>query len=278
MGQTPSGVVAVNCVSALSIVRARTLSKQLGLPCWSTIPQTAPSGQYVLCVGEQGLFLKTIGLQSTIQVDFVNGANAHRRYYGGGKGQLIARAIGLKSNTIRPHLPLNVLDLTAGLGQDGFVLATLGCFVTLVERCTVVYQLLHDGFYRAQQFAQASETSDEELDKILLRMELVEASAEDYLENIEEQPDIIYLDPMFPIRVKSAQVNKNMQALQVIAGKDDDAGKLLYKALNKARFRVVVKRPQKAPALNQQYPNMVLPEPGLVLNGKSTRYDVYFQP
>ena len=277
MEQAPSGVVAVHCASAPSIARARNLSKRLGLPLWPTISKAAPNGQYVLCVGEQGVFLKTIGFQSTIQVDFVSGANAHRRLYGGGKGQLIAKAVGLNNKTIRTHLPLRVVDLTAGLGQDGFVLATLGCFVTLVERCTVVYQLLYDGFYRAQQFARASETSDEALDSILLRMELVEASAENYLKNMVDQPDIIYLDPMFPARVKSAQVNKDMQALQVIAGDDDDAGKLLYAALNKARFRVVVKRPRKAPALHQQYPQVTLPEPGLVLMGKSTRYDIYLQ-
>ena len=42
---------------------------------------------------------------------------------------MIARAIGLNSPTA-PH----VLDATAGLGGDAFVLASLGCPVTMVER------------------------------------------------------------------------------------------------------------------------------------------------
>ena len=277
MSQTPCGVIAATCECAPLMVRARTLSKQLGLPFWRTIPNDIAHGQYILCVDERGVSLKLTGGNTIINVDFVSGANAHRRRYGGGQGQLIARAIGLKSKTIRSHHPLKVVDVTAGLGQDGFVLATLGCFVTLVERCNTVYHLLNDGLHRAQQFANAAETSDEVLANILMRIKLVEASAEAYLANLPEQPDIVYLDPMFPVRTKSAQVNKNMQALQAIAGDDNDAGQLLYIALNKARFRVVVKRPRKALALHQQYPQVGLPEPGLVLAGKSTRYDIYCQ-
>ena len=211
------------------------------------------------------------------RVDFLSGATTHRRRYGGGRSQLIAKAVGLKSKTIRHHQPLNVVDLTAGLGQDGFVLATLGCSVTLVERSAIVYQLLSDGFHRALQFAVAPQTVDDKaLANTLARMNLVEGSAENYLKNLAAPPDIIYLDPMFPDRGKSAKINKHMQALQMIVGNDEDTGKLLSLALNKVRFRVVVKRPRKAMALDQQYPQMALPKPGKVLMGSSTRYDVYF--
>jgi 16S rRNA (guanine1516-N2)-methyltransferase len=257
------------------------LSERLKLPLSPTIPQDMLDGQYVLWIDEQGVSLTMTGRHNVtpISVDFVSGAATHRRHYGGGKSQLVAKAIGLKSKTIRPHQPLTVVDLTAGLGQDGFVLATLGCYVTLVERCPSIYQLLSDGFSRALGFSKSSEAvNDVEFGNILTRMNLVEATAADYLERLEhiaEQPDIIYLDPMFPKRNKSAQANKNMRALQVVVGDDTDAGELLSLALNKARFRVVVKRPRKAPALHQQYLPMCLPEPGLVLTGTSTRYDIY---
>src|SRR3546814_8546154 len=46
-----------------------------------------------------------------------------------GKQQLLARAIGLHK-----YKDLSVLDATAGLGRDGFVLAALGAQVTMVER------------------------------------------------------------------------------------------------------------------------------------------------
>ncbi|MGL4894422.1 MAG: class I SAM-dependent methyltransferase, partial [Shewanella sp.] len=60
-----------------------------------------------------------------IVVDFVTGAVAHRRKFGGGRGQSIAKAVGLKQG-VTPK----VVDGTAGLGRDAFVLASLGCTVT----------------------------------------------------------------------------------------------------------------------------------------------------
>ncbi|WP_445775347.1 class I SAM-dependent methyltransferase, partial [Shewanella sp.] len=64
-----------------------------------------------------------------INVDFVSGAVAHRRKFGGGRGQSIAKAVGLKQG-VTP----TVVDGTAGLGRDAFVLASLGCKVIMVER------------------------------------------------------------------------------------------------------------------------------------------------
>ena len=67
-------------------------------------------------------------------VDFVAGAMAHRRKFGGGRGEAIAKAVGIKG----AELP-SVIDATAGLGRDAFVLASIGCQVRLVERHPVVY-------------------------------------------------------------------------------------------------------------------------------------------
>ena len=79
-------------------------------------------------------------------MDFVEGAVAHRRKFGGGRGQSIAKAVGLKSGAMP-----TVVDATAGLGRDAFVLASLGCKVTLIERSPVVAALLQDGLARAAQ-------------------------------------------------------------------------------------------------------------------------------
>ena len=81
-----------------------------------------------------------------VYVDFVEGAVAHRRKFGGGRGQSIAKAVGLKSGAMP-----TVVDATAGLGRDAFVLASLGCKVTLNERSPVVGALLQDGLTRAGQ-------------------------------------------------------------------------------------------------------------------------------
>lgn len=248
------------------VEQADHLSHELSLPVIETEPQKLPADAYVLVLNEQGLYLQPTGKAApgAIGVDFIQGASAHRRKYGGGKSQLIAKAIGIKG-AWRPQ----VLDVTAGLGQDSFVLATLGCQITLLERSPIIFHLLKDGISRGLQ------SPDIDLLQILQRMQLFYGDGREYLMNASDTFDVIYLDPMFPERKGSADVKKAMKAFQSVVGSDVDAGELLPIALDKARYRVVIKRPRKAPSMSQQFPELKLPEPSLVLSGKSTRYDIY---
>jgi 16S rRNA (guanine1516-N2)-methyltransferase len=175
---------------------------------------------------------------------------------------MIAKAVGVKAG-VYPK----VLDATAGLGKDAFVLATLGCHLQMLERSPVVHALLADGLARAREF---SIYEDPELAQIIARMELLAVDSQDYLAQIadDNRPDVIYLDPMFPDRQKSADVKKEMAAFHHVVGKDEDADSLLEKALAKANYRVVVKRPRKAPFINNKTPSYQL-------EGKSSRYDIY---
>ena len=59
------------------------------------------------------------------------------------KDQSIARAVGVKGGK-RP----SVLDATAGLGKDAFLLASFGCSVSLLERSALIHALLEDGLER----------------------------------------------------------------------------------------------------------------------------------
>ena len=179
---------------------------------------------------------------------------AHRRKFGGGRGQDIAKAIGLKHG-FTPH----VLDATAGLGRDAFVLASLGCRVTLMERMPVVAALLDDGLERAKLNSEVGE--------IAQRMQLVHASSIENM-NLAEQVDVIYLDPMYPHREKSAAVKKEMRVFQSLVGEDLDADALLAPALALAKYRVVVKRPSYAPPLNNI-------KPSTSIKMKKNRFDVY---
>ena len=228
---------------------------------------TLPEGQFALVLERSKLSLAYTGRKQpgNICVDFTAGSTQHRRQFGGGKGQMIAKAVGIKGS----YKP-SVLDLTAGLGQDAFVLACLGCPLSLVERSSIVHALLENGIKRGLQQAD-----DQSLYNILQRMDLHNSHGIDFLNALDEAADVIYLDPMFPARDKSAKVKKAMQAFHQIVGEDQDAGELLGQALKKAKYRVVVKRPRIAPALHEQYPELVLPDPGLVMAGKSSRYDIY---
>lgn len=211
-----------------------------------------------LQLGPDGLQLVDLAPDAPgpVRVDFVEGAVAHRRLFGGGAGQMIAKAVGLQPG-IRP----TVVDATAGLGRDAFVLAQLGCSVTLIERNPLVAALLEDGLQRA--------ASDAEVATIVGRMRLVCGDAIALMSAWgDEAPQVVYLDPMFPHRDKSALVKKEMRLFRPVVGDDDDAPALLEAALALATHRVVVKRARKAPAIAG-------PKPTLVLEGNSSRFDIY---
>ena len=192
--------------------------------------------------------------QGLVFVDFASGSVAHRRKFGGGKGQSIAKAVGLKSG-----VQLHVIDATAGLGRDAFVLASLGCIVDMVERSPIAAALLEDGLERATLDAEIGGWIQE-------RMRLTHASGYDYLQ--QHKADIVYLDPMFPHKKKSALVKKEMRVFQGVVGADLDADDLLEVALAAAKYRVVVKRPDYAPFLNDKKPSMSI-------KTKKNRFDVY---
>lgn len=195
-------------------------------------------------------------------IDFVGGKKNHRRQFGGGKNQPLARAIGLTAH----HIP-RVLDATAGMAGDGFVMASLGCKVTLVERSPVVSALIADALQRGQ----SDETLAKDIQQIMQRLTLINADSAEYLTTEKPEIDVIYLDPMYPEKKKNAAVKKEMQALQHLLGADLDSFKLLEAALQTAIERVVVKRPAKAPIIqleNDLTPNTAIQSP-------NTRYDVY---
>lgn len=194
-----------------------------------------------------------------LSVDFDAAAQLYRREQAGIK-QDIAKAVGCKPD-YRPR----ILDATAGLATDASILAYLGCQVDLLEQSEVVYALLSDGLQRA---LQSENVATQEVVKNLLL--LPRQSAQDFLVLKSHDYDVVYLDPMFPERQKSAKVKKAMQYLHDVAGiaSLEQERQLLELALVNATKRVVVKRPRLAPFLADK-------KPSYQLTGKTIRYDVY---
>ena len=213
---------------------------------------------FLLVYDEQGLSIQQNGPKAAgpVRIDFSAGASEHRRKQGG--GELIVKAVGGNKQD-RP----TVLDVTAGLGRDSFVLASRGFTVTMCERSPLIAALLQDGLKRA------AATGDSDLPHIVRRMQLFNQNAVDYMAAMEKDAvDVVVIDPMFPPSKKSALVKKEMQVFHQLVGADRDSDILLELALSVARHRVVVKRPKKAEYLAGKKPNFSV-------EGKAIRFDVY---
>lgn len=207
-----------------------------------------------LVMTDTRLELRLADYPKSLFVDFLSKQLTFRRRSGGGVRQLLAKAVGIRSD-YRP----TILDATAGLGVDGFILASLGCQVQWLERSPLLAALLQDGLRRLEQTDSA----------LASRLSLNCVDAHYYLSQPHTSVDVIYLDPMFPKRVKSALNKQSMRILSSLVGDDSDADGLWELAMQSATKRVVVKRPRGAPCLGGQKADWVF-------HGKSNRFDVYF--
>ncbi|NOZ11209.1 MAG: class I SAM-dependent methyltransferase [Gammaproteobacteria bacterium] len=228
------------------------LSKTLALPLVGRAELTecdwvlcVNEGQLVICASQQdkygGPVYATLGP--------VGGRHFATLY----RHQPLAKAIGRSVTT--------VVDATAGLGQDSFLIAGYGPRVIAMERSPIVAALLNDGLRRGRE--QNAATA-----RIVDRISLQQGDAQSLLPLLQPPPDVVYIDPMFPPkRRKSALAKKEIRTLRTLVGDDSDAHKLLQVACAVARRRVVVKRPDHAPPL--------APNPTVSHKGKLVRYDVY---
>lgn len=190
-----------------------------------------------------------------LRVDFVEGAVAHRLRFGGGRGQDLAKAMGLRAG----KTPM-IVDATAGLGRDSFLLASLGAQVILIERSEKMHTLLVQGMERAAK-------EGGQFREIIGRMTLLKGDAKNLIPELS--CEAILIDPMHPERKSSALVRQDLRQVREIVGTDDDAADLVQLALEHARKRVVLKWPAKADPIKG------IKRCTHQIRGKTTRYDVF---
>ena len=215
-----------------------------------------------------GLYCLSEPKTSPVRVDFSIG-KIQRRARDALASQHLLRAAGSGAE---------VLDATAGLGRDAFLLACAGKQVLMLERNPVVHALLADGLSRA--------AADPELAPVVARMQLLQQDFREF--NESRRFDTVFLDPMFPQARKRSRAKKEMVFLQRLLGEmepaweqdqdqdqdqDQSAGEtsLLPRALDFARDRVVVKRPPRESWLNGV-------KPAFSYSGRLSRFDVYLPP
>ena len=213
--------------------------------------------QFILDQGRLALISVQNRRQSPVLVDFFDRAFQRRLAAGGLHGQLMGKALGLKS--LRTP---TVLDATAGLGTDSYLMAHAGCLVTAIERSPAIFALLEDGLRRAVQAGCVQESAS--------RSRAVSNPAGDFLlmDWPDKAYDVVYLDPMFPADRRKASSRKEMTMLQNIATEDQSESELLSQSLRCARRRVVVKR-------NRRSRELAGMKPTLKFQGSRLRFDVY---
>lgn len=239
--------------------KAADLAEKLELPFFPVIAQCL--SEVVLAYTPEGLKLlqPPVGSKSPrclLFVDFVHGKNGYRLAKDCTIKQPLARAAGIKPG-YRPC----VLEGTGGLGGDSFVLASLGCRVTMCERSPIIGALLEDGMMRAANDNKTAAIIEQ-------RLQLVVADSKTYLQQCREVYATIYLDPMYPHRHDSALNRQSMRTIRTLVGDDQDSRALLEIAVARAENRVVVKRPRQAPTLTDGLPSHVI-------STKNSRFDIY---
>lgn len=175
----------------------------------------------------------------------------------------LGRELLVRAARVRGVEAPTAVDATAGLGEDSLLLAAAGFTVTMFEKDPVIAALLRDALERA--------ASDPQLAGVAARMTLVEGDSVAGLRELDFSPDVVFLDPMFPERTKSAAVKKKFQLLHHLERPCDNEEELLDAALAARPHKIVIKRPPKGPWLAGA-------KPSHSIAGKAVRYDVIVPP
>lgn len=173
------------------------------------------------------------------------------------KKNLFAQAIGRKTKT--------VLDATGGWLGDSMLMCSQGFQVFVMERFWLLQGFIQFACqqWRNNHWVNINQASVPQL---------IEGDSIELIKHNSINVDCIYIDPMFPAKIKkSAETRKSMRLLQGLLGEDFDAKQLFSAAWQSNSRRIVVKRPDYADTLSGCI------KPTETLAGKLVRYDVYLR-
>jgi len=239
--------IAVTYTDVVLKSKAVELAKRLKLPL---VERQNTKFDSLLVFSSINLSLITKNHKTPFVVDFLSKEIQYRINHP--PKELLLKACGIKKIK-KP----TILDITAGWGRDGFILANSGCNVTMLEKSDIVYTLLEDGLNRLR--------ANRDLD-----IKCINTDALDYLNklNIDEYPNVIYIDPMRDIEGKSAKNKKEMEILRNIVGIEKNIDTLINAALKCAKNRVVIK-------FDRLYENPYKNKCDISFDGSNSRFDVY---
>lgn len=252
--------------SPLLLERITRIAGQLGLPI---VPRDqATNYDYILQFSTNKIQLATIekpplfNNSGPIYCDFAGGTAEYRRTQGKySRKSPIARAVSVPGKTFEET---HVVDATGGLGVDAFTLAFLGFKVTVIERDPIIYTLLQDGYQRG---VQCQDTK-----KVLERMTLIHSDSFDYFNSVLSRPpsendvDVVFLDPMYPLKDKVALPKKAMMIARRFLPKTSSLEEFIEISRKVSKYKVVLKRPYYEKSQNPET---------TTYSGRSTNFEVY---
>lgn len=195
------------------------------------------------------------------QIDIDQFIKQNQGSFPASKKNLFSQAIGRKTQT--------VIDATGGWLGDTLLMCSQNYHVNVIERHWVLQGFIDEACQRLEQ-SQWLQNNQAPLP------ELIKADAVEYFSSQEFDADCIYIDPMFPPKLKrSAAVRKSMKVLQELVGQDNNPEKIFEAAYSSNVKRIVVKRPDYAQALDEGLSN--IKSATETLKGKLVRYDVYIR-
>ncbi|CAL4324844.1 class I SAM-dependent methyltransferase [Buchnera aphidicola] len=189
-----------------------------------------------------------------LSINFISGKNNFRRKYNR-KKEILIRAVRIKKQK-----KIIILDATAGLGKDSFILASFGYKVFMIEKNKIIYNLLKNCLYRTFEDSKIGSW-------VKKNMILFHKNSLNFLKSKKIIPDVIYLDPMF-LKNRRSSTKKDISILKIILHGKKNTKNLLKKSILFAKKKVVVKRFLKAPHLEKIKPTNII-------YGKKYRFDIY---
>lgn len=252
--------------SPILLERITKIAGQLGLPI---VPRDQSTNyDYMLQFSTNKIQLATVekpplfNNSGPIYCDFAGGTAEYRRTQGKySRKAPIARAVSVAGKTFEET---HVVDATGGLGVDAFTLAFLGFKVTVIERDPIIYTLLQDGYQRGVQCKETKE--------VLERMTLVHSDSFDYFNNIlarapsENDVDVVFLDPMYPLKDKVALPKKSMMIARRFLPKTSSLEEFIEISRKVSKHKVVLKRPYYEKSQNSET---------TTFSGRSTNFEVH---
>ncbi|MDQ7091325.1 MAG: class I SAM-dependent methyltransferase [Methylococcales bacterium] len=234
---------------------SQQLAEKLALPLYLSTSEIKEEHFFLSYREERLVLLDKAQLKKGGLSVNINARPGEKRSYPAPRQNDLAKALGRKTKTI--------IDATTGWGQDALFMFRMGYQVQCFERSPMMAALLDDAFLRLEKL--------EWMQKLQLNSpKLTQGDAIKLLTTLDNAPDCIYLDPMFPPkRKKSALAKKSMQLLHTLLGQDEDKDKLFVAAMAATAKRVVIKSPDYAEPLGGK--------PTESFKGKLLRYDVYLK-